>query len=108
MADAVVHLIDDDEAVRQALAFLLAVFRFRRADLRFRRAFLDALTALQPGCVLTDVRMPGMCGLELQRELQARRIALPVIVMTGHGDVRAGGGGDEGRGGRFYRKAVLR
>jgi len=87
MADPVVHVIDDDEAVRQALAFLLASSGFPVRIYDSAGAFLDALTALQPGCVLTDVRMPGMSGLELQRELVARRIALPVIVMTGHGDV---------------------
>ena len=50
-------------------------------------AFLDAIPKLQPGCIVTDVRMPGMDGLELQRELKARHVGLPVIVMTGHGDV---------------------
>jgi two-component system, LuxR family, response regulator FixJ len=87
MADAVVHVIDDDEAVRQSLAFLLASSGFPVRIYESAAAFLDALTALQPGCVLTDVRMPGMSGLDLQRELMARRITLPVIVMTGHGDV---------------------
>ena len=51
-------------------------------------AFLDGLATMQPGCIVTDVRMPGMAGLELQRELRERRINLPVIVMTGHGDVQ--------------------
>jgi two-component system response regulator FixJ len=87
MADPVVHVIDDDEAVRQSLAFLLASSGFPVRIYDSAPAFLDALTALQPGCVLTDVRMPGMSGLDLQRELIARRITLPVIVMTGHGDV---------------------
>ena len=87
MADPVVHVIDDDEAVRHALAFLLASSGFPVRIYDSALAFLDALTALQPGCVLTDVRMPGMSGLDLQRELMVRRIVLPVIVMTGHGDV---------------------
>ena len=87
MADPVVHVIDDDEAVRHSLAFLFASSGFPVRIYDSAVAFLDALTALQPGCVLTDVRMPGMSGLDLQRELIARRITLPVIVMTGHGDV---------------------
>jgi two-component system response regulator FixJ len=88
MADPVVHVIDDDEAVRQSLAFLLASSGLPVRLYESAMAFLDALTALQPGCVLTDVRMPGMSGLDLQRELTARRITLPVIIMTGHGDVQ--------------------
>ena len=88
MADPVVHVIDDDEAVRQSLAFLLASSGRAVRLYESASSFLDSLAALQPGCVLTDVRMPGMSGLELQRELAARRIALPVIVMTGHGDVQ--------------------
>jgi two-component system, LuxR family, response regulator FixJ len=88
MADPVVHVIDDDEAVRQSLAFLLASSGLPVRLYESAMSFLDALTALQPGCVLTDVRMPGMSGLDLQRELTARRINLPVIIMTGHGDVQ--------------------
>ena len=85
--DAVVHLIDDDEGVRQAVAFLLATSGFAVRVYESAIAFLDALPSVQPGCVVTDVRMPGMDGLALQRELKTRDIALPVIVMTGHGDV---------------------
>ncbi len=87
MSDPVVHVIDDDAAVRQSLVFLLASSGLAVRAYASAAAFLDALGAVQPGCVLTDVRMPGMSGLDLQRELLARRIALPVIVMTGHGDV---------------------
>ena len=85
--DAVVHLIDDDEAVRQSIAFLLTASGFAARVYESAVAFLDALPSVQPGCVVTDVRMPGMDGLALQRELKTRDIALPVIVMTGHGDV---------------------
>ena len=88
MADPVVHVIDDDEAVRHSLVFLLASSGIAVRAYESAAGFLDALAAVQPGCVLTDVRMPGMSGLDLQRELLARRIALPVIVMTGHGDVQ--------------------
>ena len=87
MADPVVHVIDDDEAVRQSLAFLLASSGYPVRLYNSAAAFLDSLAALQSGCILTDIRMPGMSGLDLQRELKARRVAMPVIVMTGHGDV---------------------
>jgi two-component system response regulator FixJ len=85
--DPVVHVIDDDDAVRQSLAFLLISSGFAVRTYASARMFLDGLSAVQPGCVVTDVRMPGLSGLDLQRELLSRRIALPVIVMTGHGDV---------------------
>jgi two-component system response regulator FixJ len=85
--DAVVHLIDDDDAVRQALAFMLTASGFAVRTYESGLAFLDAIPKLQPGCIVTDVRMPGMDGLALQRELKARHVGLPVIVMTGHGDV---------------------
>ena len=86
-SDAVVHLIDDDEGVRQALAFLLTASGFAVRVHESAASFLDAIATAQPGCVVTDVRMPGVDGLELQRQLKARRLGLPVIVMTGHGDV---------------------
>jgi two-component system response regulator FixJ len=85
--DAVVHLIDDDEGVRQAVAFLLATSGFAVRVYESATAFLDALPSVQPGCVVTDVRMPGIDGLALQRELKVRGVVLPVIVITGHGDV---------------------
>jgi two-component system response regulator FixJ len=85
--DAVVHLIDDDDGVRQSLAFLLATSGFAVRVYESAVAFLDAASTVQPGCIITDVRMPGIDGLELQRQLKARHIGLPVIVMTGHGDV---------------------
>ena len=85
--DALVHVIDDDEAVRQSLEFLLST-----ADLKVRtydsaRAFLEVLAQAKSGCVITDVRMPGMTGTELLQHLQETGTALPVIVITGHGDV---------------------
>jgi two-component system response regulator FixJ len=85
--DAVVHLIDDDEGVRHALTFLLATSGFAVRTYESAVAFLAAPPSAWSGCVVTDVRMPGIDGLELQRQLKARRIGLPVIVMTGHGDV---------------------
>ena len=85
--DGVVHLIDDDAPVRQALAFLLTSSGFAVRAYPSASAFLETLDGLQPGCIVTDVRMPGISGLELQRQLQARDVHLPVIVMTGHGDI---------------------
>jgi two-component system, LuxR family, response regulator FixJ len=86
-SDAVVHLIDDDDAVRQALAFLLTTSGHAVRVYDSAEAFLAALPSVQPGCIVTDVRMPGIDGLALQRELKTRAITLPVIVITGHGDV---------------------
>ncbi len=85
--EAVIHLIDDDEGVRHAVAFLLTASGFAVRTYDSGIAFLDALPTVQPGCIVTDVRMPGMDGLALQRELKTRGVGLPVIVITGHGDV---------------------
>lgn len=86
-SEAVVHVIDDDEGVRQSLAFLLSTAGFAVRVYESALAFLNALSGVQPGCVITDVRMPDVDGLELQRRLNALNIGLPVIVMTGHADV---------------------
>jgi two-component system response regulator FixJ len=85
--DAVVHLIDDDDGVRRAVAFLLTTSGYAVRVYESAAAFLEALPTVQPGCIVTDVRMPEMDGLELQRQLKQRGIGLPVIVVTGHGDV---------------------
>jgi two-component system response regulator FixJ len=87
-ADAVIHLIDDDEAVRHSLSFFLGTAGFAVRTYETADAFLDALPRLQPGCVITDIRMPGMDGLALQRELKRRHAGFPVIVLSGHGDVK--------------------
>ncbi|GAN81477.1 response regulator FixJ [Acidocella aminolytica] len=87
MKKPVVYLIDDDEAVRHALNFLLTSAGFPVKSFESANAFLQELPALPRGCVVTDIRMPGLSGLDLQRELNSRRVKLPVIVMTGHGDV---------------------
>jgi two-component system, LuxR family, response regulator FixJ len=85
--DAVVHLIDDDEGVRHAVAFLLTTSGFAVRVYDSALSFLETVASVQPGCVVTDVRMPGMDGLALQRELKVRGVRLPVIVITGHADV---------------------
>src|SRR5579871_3456560 len=85
--DAVVHLIDDDDAVRQSLAFMLTASGYAVRVYESAKMLLDAVPTLQPGCIVTDVRMPDIDGLELQRRLKAMDVAIPVIVITGHGDV---------------------
>jgi two-component system response regulator FixJ len=86
-ADRVVHVIDDDEDVRQSLAFLLSTAGLAVRVHESAVAFLEVLPEIQEGCIVTDIRMPRMDGLELQRRLREARAGLPVIVMTGHGDV---------------------
>ncbi|HVJ51847.1 MAG TPA: response regulator FixJ [Aliidongia sp.] len=86
-SNAVVHLIDDDEGVRQSLAFLLATAGLAVRVYSSGSAFLEMIETIQPGCILSDVRMPGIDGLELQRRLKALRVDMPVIIMTGHADV---------------------
>jgi two-component system response regulator FixJ len=83
----VVHVVDDDEAVRQSLSFLLRSANIKAETYDSATAFLAALPAIKSGCVVTDVRMPGMSGIELLHHLQERKAGLPVIVITGHGDV---------------------
>jgi two-component system response regulator FixJ len=84
---SVVHVIDDDEAVRESLAFLLRSADLDVSTYESATAFLAALPSVAPGCVITDVRMPGLSGTELLQKLKAMGITMPVIVMTGHGDV---------------------
>jgi two-component system response regulator FixJ len=85
--EATVHVIDDDAAMRDSLAFLLDVHGFSPRLYESAPAFLAARPDLSGGCIVTDVRMPGMTGLELIRRLKADGIDAPVVVMTGHGDV---------------------
>lgn len=82
-----VHVVDDDEAMRDSLAFLLEVSGFTPVLHESADAFLSALPIAGEGCVLTDVRMPGMSGVELARHLTGQGFGLPIIVMTGHGDI---------------------
>lgn len=84
---AVVHLIDDDDGVRQSLAFLLTTAGLAVRVYESGVAFLAALSTLQPGCIVSDVRMPEIDGLELQRRLKELGVRLPVIIITGHADV---------------------
>jgi two-component system response regulator FixJ len=83
-----VHVIDDDEAMRDSLAFLLDVHGIPARTYDCAAAFLQALPTPCEGCIVTDIRMPDMTGLELIRKLKADGVACPVVVMTGHGDVQ--------------------
>jgi two-component system response regulator FixJ len=82
-----VHVIDDDDALRDSLTFLLRSAKIEVASHASAAAFLDALPGTTLGCVITDVRMPGISGIDLLRRLKELKIAVPVIIMTGHGDV---------------------
>lgn len=83
----VVHVVDDDPAIRDSLSFLLSTADFTPKVYESALALLECASALEQGCIVTDVRMPGMTGLELVVELKRRRVPHPVIVLTGHGDV---------------------
>jgi RNA polymerase sigma factor (sigma-70 family) len=85
--EPVVFVVDDDEAARDSLCWLIGSVRLKVAAFASAADFLAAYRVGQPGCLVTDVRMPGLSGLDLQAELKRREIDLPVIVVTGHGDV---------------------
>jgi two-component system response regulator FixJ len=82
-----VHIVDDEEPVRKSLAFLLATAGFTVRLHESATAFLAAAASIREACLVTDLRMPDMSGVDLLRQLQARKIRLPAIVITGHGDV---------------------
>lgn len=86
-SEAIVHVVDDDLAVRQSLSFLLASDGLPVRLHESASAFLDSVKAAPDGCIVTDVRMPGIDGIEFLRRLKSRGFTLPVIVMTGHADV---------------------
>lgn len=83
----VIHLVDDDEAIRHSASFMLRHAGFRVKTYVDGVAFLEQVEAAEKGCILLDVQMPKMDGLEVQEALNQRGVAMPVIVLTGHGDV---------------------
>jgi two-component system, LuxR family, response regulator FixJ len=83
-----VHVIDDDEAIRESLTFLLGTIGLEVRTYDSATAFLSALPNVTAGCIVTDVRMPGISGVDLLRRLRELDIGIPVIVITGHGDVQ--------------------
>ncbi|MCP4071755.1 MAG: response regulator transcription factor [Hyphomicrobiales bacterium] len=84
----IVHVVDDDAAVRRFLRGLIRTVDLEVETFDSAQSFLDGYIEGTPGCVLLDIRMPGMSGLELQKIMAARDISLPIIFLTGHGDVQ--------------------
>ncbi len=87
MPSEMVHVIDDDEALRDSLSFLLRTAKIEVTSYSSASVFLDVLPTANLGCIVTDVRMPGMSGIDLLRRLKELGIGVPVVVMTGHGDI---------------------
>ncbi|MCG8511624.1 MAG: response regulator transcription factor [Rhodospirillales bacterium] len=88
LPEPIVFVVDDDPAVRDSLRWLLSSVDLQAETYASAQEFIDAYEHDQLGCVLVDVRMPGMSGLELQEELATRGTNLPVIIITGHSDVQ--------------------
>lgn len=86
-AERIVHVVDDDEAIRQSIGFLLRKAGHRVETYASGTIFLKAVSRATAGCVLLDVRMPDIDGLEVQKRLAEAGIVLPIIMLTGHGDV---------------------
>lgn len=82
-----VFIIDDEEDLRDALSMLMRAVGLRAETFGTAKEFLQRLTPRDSGCLVLDIRMPGMSGIELQAELHKRRIRLPIVFLTGHGDV---------------------
>lgn len=85
--DAVIYVVDDDAAMRDSLSFLLDAAGWRTHSFASAQEFFAAFERNRPGCLILDVMMPLMGGLEVQRQLRARDICLPVIFLTAHGDL---------------------
>jgi len=86
-SDKVVYIIDDDEGVRESLSALLQSVGVATRGFDSAEASLEAIETDRPACMLVDVRMPGMSGLELQRQLVERKLPVRVVMITGHGDI---------------------
>jgi two-component system, LuxR family, response regulator FixJ len=85
--DAMVHVIDDDDAARESLEFLLRTAQISVQTYDSAAAFLEVVPDSEFGCIITDVRMPEISGIDLLRRLKELEVTMPVIVITGHGDV---------------------
>ncbi len=88
MAEARVYVVDDDAAVRKALSLLLETVGYRVASFADPTDFLARLPALEPGCIVLDIRMPKLSGLRLQESLRETAPHWPVVVISGHGDLK--------------------
>ncbi len=82
-----VHLVDDDDSVRRSVGFMLKTSGYQVKSYEFGDELVRQAKSLETGCILLDIRMPGMDGLAVQQALQDHGVTLPVIIMTGHGDV---------------------
>ncbi|EXS68961.1 MULTISPECIES: response regulator transcription factor [unclassified Sphingobium] len=82
-----IHIVDDEDAIRRSAGFMLKTSGFSVATYASGVAFLREVRHAEPGCILLDVRMPEMDGLEVQQALLERGVAMPVIILTGHGDI---------------------
>ena len=87
MSGELIYVVDDDDAVRAALRAMLETAGYRTARFESGVAFLDSLDTFPGACVLLDVKMPELDGLEVQRRLNDRGVTLPVVIVTGHGDI---------------------
>jgi two-component system response regulator FixJ len=85
--EPIVYVIDDDDAVRQSLEFLLRTAGFTARSFESAKAFLEIMPELRSGCIITDVRMPGISGIDLLRRVKELGVDIPVIMITGHGDI---------------------
>ena len=85
--DPIIFVVDDDEAVRLSTEMLIRSMGLRVESFDSAAEFLEDFDPQQPGCVILDIRMPGMSGLELQEHLNEMKAAIPIVFVTGHGDV---------------------
>ena len=87
MSKRTIHLVDDEESIRRSAGFMLKTSGYRVRPFGSGVELLKQARTMEPGCILLDIRMPGMDGLEVQQALREQGVALPVIIMTGHGDI---------------------
>jgi len=87
ISDAVVYIVDDDELIRDSLRTLVKSVGLQAETFLSAQQFLDSILSDRPGCLVLDIRMPGLGGLDLQSELQKMHVSLPIIFITGHGTV---------------------
>ena len=95
-AHALVRIVDDEADLREALSFVLDMEGWKTISYGRAEDFFTGDSPSEPGCVVLDVRMPGMSGIEAQHEMRSRGIALPIIFLTGHGDVDMAGAVQDG------------
>lgn len=83
----IVHVVDDEDSIRRSTSFMLKTSGYRVATFASGASFLRELKHLEPGCVLLDIRMPDIDGLQVQEAMIERGVAMPIVFLTGHGDV---------------------